>query len=95
MSFEEHCKECQSKLGKRYEDVHHWLDEFAYSTKYGMRHRRVRHHQAGIEEASLLFGKDGAAAARLHIVSDLKEEGWKEADHFPRDERDYVRMGLW
>jgi len=95
MSFEEHCKECQDKLGKNCEDVHRWLDEYAYSAKYGMRHRRVRHRQAGIDEAARLFGKDGAAAARLHIVAELKEEGWKEGDHFPVDERDYVRMGLW
>jgi hypothetical protein len=33
--------------------------------------------------------------ARQHIVTDLTDEGWTEADHFPRDEQDYVRMGLF
>jgi valyl-tRNA synthetase len=75
--------------------VYRWLDEFAFSAKYGMRHRRVRHHDAGIDEAGRLFAKDAVAAARLHIVADLKEEGWKEGDHFPRAESDYVRTGLW
>jgi hypothetical protein len=28
-------------------------------------------------------------------MADLKEEGWTETDHFPRDEPDYVRMGLF
>ena len=95
MSFEEHCKECKEKLGERYEEVHRWLDEFAFSALYGMKHRRVRHHQAGINQAARLFGPDAAKAALLHVLADLKEEGWKEGDHFPQDERDYVRMGLY
>ena len=96
MSFEEHCKECKQKLGKRHEDVHKWLDEFAFSAQYGMRHRRVRHHRAGIEKARRLFGEDGAQAAMLHVLADLREEGWREGvDRFPEDEREYVRMGLW
>jgi hypothetical protein len=33
MSFEERCKECQDKLGKRYEDIHHWLEECGYERK--------------------------------------------------------------
>jgi hypothetical protein len=33
--------------------------------------------------------------ARQHIISDLNEEGWTEQDHFPVDERDYVKMGLF
>ena len=33
--------------------------------------------------------------ARQHIISDLKLEGWTEFDHFPIDEKDYVRMGLF
>ena len=34
-------------------------------------------------------------AARQHIISDLRMEGWKEDDGIPKDERDYVRMGLF
>lgn len=34
-------------------------------------------------------------AARQHKVVDLKIDGWKESDHFPEDEADYVRMGLY
>ena len=96
MSFEEHCRECKERLGKPFGEVHHWLDEFAFSVQYGMRHRRVRHHRAGIEEARRLFGDNGAEAATLHILADLREEGWREGvDRFPQDEKDHVRMGLW
>jgi len=82
-------------FGDPFEELHRWLDEFASTPEYGMRHRRVRHHLAGIREAVLLFGTEADKAARQHIVSDLKEEGWKETDPFPKDEKDYVRMGLF
>lgn len=67
----------------------------AGTPEYGMRHRRVRHHEAGIREAVRLFGDAVGKAARQHIVNDLKEEGWTENDPFPKDEKDYVRMGLF
>jgi len=95
MKFEEHCKESKLLLGNEFAPVHRWLDEFAGKPPFGMRHRRMRHHLAGIEEARKLFGDSGAEAARQHIISDLKMEGWRESDPFPRDEFDYVRMGLF
>ena len=93
MFYEDHCKECIEKIGKPYGEVHKWLDEFARSKKYGMRHRKLRHHLAGIAEAEKLF--KGGEAARLHVIADLKMEGWHEGDHFPEDEKDYVKMGLF
>ena len=62
---------------------------------FGMRHRRVRHHEAGIIQATELFGELAGEVARQHIVADLKEEGWTENDPFPRDEQHYVEMGLF
>jgi len=41
------------------------------------------------------FGEEAAKAAKQHIISDLKEEGWTETDPFPRDEEHYVKMGLF
>ncbi|MGD9706412.1 MAG: hypothetical protein AB7V07_01915 [Candidatus Delongbacteria bacterium] len=60
-----------------------------------MRHRQKRHHLKGIEEVRVQWGDRAAAVARQHIISDLKLEGWKESDHFPKDEADYVKMGLF
>ena len=48
-SFTEHCAETTAVLGKSFEDVHRWLDEFAGQPAYGMRHRKLPHHLAGIE----------------------------------------------
>jgi uncharacterized protein DUF6915 len=94
-SFEDHCAESERLFGEPFEAVHKWLDEFAFKPPYGLRHRRLRHHQAGIDEVHRRWGDQAAAAARQHIVSDLKMEGWTNGDHFPRDEQDYVRMGLF
>lgn len=95
MKFEEHCLESIQKLGSPYPEVHRWLDEFMGSPKFGMKHRKVRHHEAGIQEAIKLFGVEAGKAARLHIIADFKLEGWKETDHFPVNEQDYKSMGLF
>ena len=90
-----HCEESIKLFGKPFEEVHLWLDEFAGTKEFGMRHRRKRHHLAGIEEAVKLFGEDVRPAARQHIISDLKTEEWKDGDPFPKDEEDYVRIGFY
>ena len=74
--------------------VHEWLDEFMYRG-LGARHRRKRHHEEGIRKVIELFGEEAGKAARQHIVSDLKGEGWTEKDHFPKNEEDYFKMGLF
>ena len=94
-NLKEHCAESIRLFGKSYEAVHRWLDEFAESKECGMRHRRKRHHLAGIEEARTLFGDDAIRVARQHIITDLKMEGWTESDPFPRDEEHYKKMGLF
>ncbi len=94
-SLEYHCQESIRLFGQPYEAVHRWLDEFAGSEKYGFRHRKVRHHEAGIAEACRLFGPEAGKAAKQHVISDLKTEGWKEGDPFPKNEEDYVRIGLF
>lgn len=60
-----------------------------------MKHRRVRHHLEGIKEAIKVFGNAIEPIAKQHIISDLKKEGWEEGDPFPKDEQDYVDMGLF
>jgi hypothetical protein len=94
-SFEQHCEEARQRFGKPYAEVHQWLDAFAGQPPYGMRHRKKRHHLAGMESVRRRWGDEAADAARQHIIADLKQEGWTESDPFPRDERDYQRMGLF
>ncbi len=94
-TFEEHCEESIRLFGQPFEEVHRWLDEFAGSPLYGMRHRKKRHHEAGIQQVFRHFGELASQTARQHIISDLKMEGWTENDHFPVNEEDYVKMGLF
>jgi hypothetical protein len=38
----------------------------------------------------------GLSAARLHVVADLREEGWREGrERIPADEAGYRGMGLF
>ena len=94
-TFKEHCEQAIIQLGKPYEEVHNWLDEFAGKPGYGMRHRRVRHHLEGIKRVRELFGEVAGIVARQHVIADLKEEGWNENDPLPANERDYVRIGFF
>lgn len=93
--LEEHCLESIRLFGKPYTEVHVWLDAFAGSEEYGMRHRKKRHHAAGLMEVRRIFGEEAVRAAKQHIITDLKMEGWTETDPFPRDEEHYERMGLF
>jgi hypothetical protein len=72
--FEKHCEDCRKKLGKPYEKVHHWLDDFAITfpvNKWGDYHRQFRHNQNGIDEIRKMWGNEAAKAARLHIIEDM------------------------
>jgi len=63
-------EDCERFLGSPHEAVHRWMDEF-FATA-GAKHRRFRHHRAGIREARGLFGEDGAKAATVHILRDCR-----------------------
>jgi hypothetical protein len=96
MTFDQHCEESIKLFGSSFPEVHNWLDAFMGTPEYKMRHRRKRHHDAGIKEVIEIFGEEAGKVARQHIISDLKEEGWQESrDPFPQDELHYVKMGLF
>lgn len=95
MTFLEHCEQAEKTFGNRFDYVHNWLDEFAGKPPHGMRHRKFRHHLEGIETIRKLWGDDAALAARQHIESDLAQEGWTKKDHFPKNQIEYMRMGLF
>ena len=94
MKLEAHCGVSVGLFGDPFCDVHLWLDEYFF-TPLGARHRRKRHHLAGIEEVRRRWGDLAAEAARQHIIDDLKEEGWVEGSNFPTDEADYRGKGFF
>ncbi len=57
-SFEEHCKFSDLRTGKRYEDLHKWMDEF--QKDMGVNHREKRHSLNDIEEARKQWGDEGS-----------------------------------
>jgi DNA-binding GntR family transcriptional regulator len=90
-SLEHHCRESRELFGAEFREVHQWLDAFAFRPPFGVFHRRVRHHEAGVEEVRKRFGARAALAARQHIRSDL---GLQPGEPLPVDENDYVRRGF-
>ncbi|MCI0625889.1 MAG: hypothetical protein L0387_30315 [Acidobacteria bacterium] len=92
-SFEQHCVDAIQLFGEPFEKVHRWLDEFAGRPPHGMRHRKFRHHQAGIDQVRRLWGDEAAESAKAHIIADLKMEGWTEDQPFPQNEEHCKRQG--
>lgn len=85
MRFDDHCNECTEKLGKPFDEVHHWLDEFAKTE--GWTHRKHRHHKEGVDEAKKLFGEDAGKAAEMHVRLDCNGElpnktDWESAEYW-------------
>ena len=94
--LEQHCEESERLFRNPFREVHIWLDAYAGTKEYGFSHRKKRHHMEGIQTVKELFGETASLAARQHIISDLKGDGWKEEEHrFPKDEQDYKKMGLF
>jgi len=101
MRFEEHCQRCHALLGDRFDQVHIWLDHFAYvpstlthEAYYDPMHRQYRHHVQGIIEIRQKWGQPAATAAVVHILDDLFPGGWAEEDaiRIPWNQSEYLRM---
>ena len=69
-----HCEECRQKLGKSYEHVHRWLDEFARQYHGSKAHRKIRHNENGVRQVEAMWGRGAAQAAIIHIQRDYHED---------------------
>ena len=74
MDYKTHCKQCEESLGKAWEVVHRWLDEYAGIYWPSIIHRTHRHHREGVEEVRRKWGDEAAKAAELHIRADLESD---------------------
>lgn len=88
-------------LGDRFEQVHIWLDHYAWvpstpttEASYDPTHRRHRHHFKGIMEVWHRWGKDAAIAATRHVLDDLHGPMCNDVYKIPADEKDYVLKGF-
>ena len=86
--IEEHMKDCKRLLGKPYERVHQFLDQYAelfpvfVFTEY---HRGFLHNKYGIEVVRAMWGLEAEKAAKIHIVRDYSElpvKSWKAIDQY-------------
>ena len=97
MRRQEHNEATCKRLGQDFDEVHRWLDEFHGHPRFATRHRKVRHHWAGIEQVRERWGDQAAEAAKFHILDDLRTGECELADEsdIPKDEADYVHRGYW
>lgn len=68
--WKQHVDDSELILGKGWNVVHHWLDEFAKIYFPHMIHRVHRHHKEGIEEVRQKWGDEAAKSAMIHILTD-------------------------
>lgn len=69
MKEEEHENISMAMFGKKYREVHEFLDQFF--PKYGICHRVVLHHRLGISLVVQKFSGATRAAAEQHIIDDM------------------------
>jgi hypothetical protein len=69
MKQEEHENISLVKFGKKYREVHEFLDQFF--PKNGIYHRVVLHHRLGISLVVQKFSESARPAAEQHIIDDL------------------------
>jgi hypothetical protein len=74
-STNEHNKDCERLLGKAWQEVHQFLDQYVavfdigYFNEY---HRTFLHNRYGIEVVRAKWGKQAELAAIIHIVRDSR-----------------------
>ena len=71
MHWKEHVADCERILGKGWDVVHRWLDDYAGNYWPSKMHRALRHHKEGVEEVRKKWGDEAAKAAEIHIRVDL------------------------
>ena len=89
--FEEHCRDCEKKLGKRFESVNRWIDG-CYKPGGSWEHRDIRHNLEGVKIIRELCGDEATEAAKLHILLDWK--GFIIENQIPKDQREAELLRL-
>jgi len=69
----QHADACMKEFGKFFYVVHHFLDR--YQKEYrSYEHRRLLHHNLGVELVVREYGEEARAPAELHIRQDTAGE---------------------
>ncbi len=69
--FQEHCRISELRTGKRFEDLHRWMDNFA--GELGKNHREQRHGLNDIETVKKRWGDEGVIEFLVHIIVDFRD----------------------
>lgn len=81
-SLIEHCKESKLRTGKRYKDLHAWMDEGREFL--GINHRRERHNLDYLPFVKEKWNIEGVKEFLHHIVMD-----WQSTEERINKKKDY------
>ncbi len=89
MQLHEHKSACMEEFGQTFSELHLFLDSYAIRFR-GHNHRRLLHHQLGVELCVEKFGEKARKPAEQHILIDLGflPRNWKDMErhYFPLNE---------
>jgi len=83
-----HEDDCASILGRRFTNVHLWLDEFAAilpPDRFGEMHRKYRHRDSVIHDQFVGYALQ---AAKLHLIRDYDRYSYHNFDTMREDQID-------
>ncbi len=88
MRREEHEERSQILFGRKFTEIHEFLD--SYFSMFGPYHRIVLHHQLGVERVVQKFPGSVRKVAEQHIIDDLGNvpEDWRNGFDFDLDYAD-------
>jgi hypothetical protein len=68
-----HEKDCINRLGKPYNHVHRFLDQYAKQYHGSKRHRKHLHNKKGLSIIKNKWGQKAYQAGKIHLWRDRKE----------------------
>ncbi len=77
MNLKAHQKSCRELLGDPFTEIHQFLDQYSDPSYPVHLHRRILHHQRGVELIVEKFGEIARCPTVLHIMDDglVREDG--------------------
>lgn len=89
-SFKEHCQFSELRTGKRFEELHRWMDE--YHKEMGIEHRKKRHSLNDVEEVRKRWGDEAVIEFLVHLIADVKDTNNKLRNLFDKVKQEKDRL---
>ena len=91
-----HCEISKKKTGKKFSELHKWIDNKSLLKHLGIDHRRHRHYYNIRDEEIILsrWGAEGVIEWLFHIAIDNLETAQKRARKLEISENNYIQIAF-